>query len=977
MLGISLSTCVGLNAQLANHIEYDIRRIAVHDGMVNQTVTALCQDGSGMLWVGTMDGLYTFDGVRLIRFESKNTGHDLLRMFVVYGLVADTTGTNCVLAASSQGILVIDPVHRTLVPDVSLGLSPGFLKTCFQIEKSTGEGYWLLSKQGLYKLTNKSEKQYDNQFVAKFSGIPFSKLLADPSSPDAVWILPPDSIVCYLKDKTLQYFPIPRTKANSVPRPSLEYWMYTPKGEIVGWDNARNLYHFNALKKRIERTNDPRNLYDLLPMMKRVDDYMEQKPNLKSKIEILAGQVLLGTDLGLFVVRKRPPHYFKIVEALRGEEIRGMYADTAKRWWAGSYKGLHTGHLHQDEVITRPKPSHIWSFMPFDSQLILLAQENPEGFALWDVQMNKVVPDLGLRTQVHTNSAPLSGLSLCRDSQGTIWGGTYRFLLYAISQKPYQFKHWEDHQTQKALELPFVRALIADNSSGIWAGHEKGLLRIVFNNQKKQYESIPLPPELEGISISDLYQDHKHRIWIATKGRGLACLDPKQPERKIQWFDSNDGLCNDFVCRIEGFQNDKVLWISTHNGLSRFDVKTSTFQNFYEDSGFPGNEFNSAASAQFPDGTIMFGGVSGLIYFHPDSIPTIDYKHKTILSGTRYYDGDSGLMSDLLPTPPEGLFLPPYPEYFELFLGTTKFVGQNKLRYRYRLLGLSDLWTYIGGEGEVKFIRLAPGSYVFEAQSVALDGQLGEVVLLPIFVETPFYETLWFKILMILSTMSIGFAAYRYRVRQLLYEQRMREQIADDLHDDIGNKLNLISIVAQNLLKVQPKNEPPSQELGKLIEISRNALRTLHTMLWSVDSKKDRLSSLFDRMQDFADGYLRPMNIKFKFELKQPTPDRNINLQVRHNIIMIYQELLTNMVKYAGPTHITIWVELERDTLCLNIINHHPQSSASDFNTVSAQRGLSSIERRLNRIQGRCDWVEISDERQEIILIVPKIFKNT
>jgi ligand-binding sensor domain-containing protein/signal transduction histidine kinase len=977
VLGLAVSICVGLEAQPENHSDYDIRRIAVHDGMINQSVTALCQDGSGMMWVGTMDGLYTFDGVRLMRFESKKTGHDLLRMFIVYGLEADTTGLNRVLVATSQGVMVIDPIQRAVVPEVSLGLPTGFLKTCFQIEKSTGEGYWLLSKQGLYKLTNKSEKQYDNQLVVAFSGVPYSKLLADPGSTDAVWILPPDSMVYYLKNKTLQSFPIPKNKANSPPGQSLEHWMYTAKGEIVGWDHARNLYHFNRAQNRIEPTKGPRDLYSFLPMMKSVDDYMEQKTILKCVTKTLADQILLGTDLGLFMVRKKTHHYFKIVEALRGEEIRGMYADTAKRWWAGSYKGLHTGHLYQDEVKTRPKPSQIWDFLPLDSQLILLAQENPEGFAIWDVQMNKPVPDFGLRAQVRPNTSPLSGLSLCRDSQGTIWGGTYRYLLYANSQKPYQFRHWIDQKTNKALEMPFVRALIADDSSGIWAGHEKGLLRIIFNKQTNQYETIPLPSELQNVSVSDLYQDQKHRLWIATKGRGLACLDLRQPEKKLQWFDSSYGLCNDFVCRIEAGRNDGTLWISTHNGLSRFNIKNRTFQNFYEDSGFPGNEFNSAASTQFPDGTMMFGGVSGLIYFHPDSIPAIDYQHKTILSGTRYYDGDSGLMSDLMPTPSGGLSLPPYPEYFELFLGTTKFVTQNKLRYRYRLLGLSDLWTYIGGEGEVKFIRLAPGRYVFEAQSVALDGHLGAVVLLPIFVETPYYETWWFKILMVAGTMSIGFWAYRYRVRQLLYEQRMREQIADDLHDDIGNKLNLISIFAQNLLKIQPKNEPQSQELGKLIEISRNALRTLHTMLWSVDSKKDRLSSLFDRMQDFADGYLRPMNIKFKFELKQTTPDRNINLQVRHNIIMIYQELLTNMVKYTGPTHISIRVELERDTLCLNIINQHPQSSAPDFNTVSAQRGLSSIERRLNRIQGRCDWVEISDERQEIILIVPQIFKNT
>lgn len=185
-------------AQPPSSSEYDIRRIAVHDGMVNQTVTSLCQDGTGMLWVGTMDGLYTFDGVRLVRFESKRTGHDLLRMFVVNGIVVDTSGQNRVFVASSQGVLVIDPIKREVVSDATLGLAPGFLKSCLQIEKKIGGGYWLLGRDGLYKL-EKSASQYEKQLVAALSGLPLPKIITDPAQPEAVWILSRDSVAYYQK----------------------------------------------------------------------------------------------------------------------------------------------------------------------------------------------------------------------------------------------------------------------------------------------------------------------------------------------------------------------------------------------------------------------------------------------------------------------------------------------------------------------------------------------------------------------------------------------------------------------------------------------------------------------------------------------------------------------------------------------------------------------------------------------------------
>jgi two-component sensor histidine kinase len=525
------------------------------------------------------------------------------------------------------------------------------------------------------------------------------------------------------------------------------------------------------------------------------------------------------------------------------------------------------------------------------------------------------------------------------------------------------------------MELPFVRALLADARSGVWVGSENGVLRIVYNAEQQRYETDPTVPNLQGITVSDFYQDRHRRLWIATKGKGVACLDMDNPRQPLNWYTSTDGLCNDFTCRIEGSKNDQVLWISTHNGLSRFEVQSGLFHNFYEDSGFPGNEFNSAASAGFPDGTLFFGGVSGLISFHPDSIPASSFQYRTILSAAKLYDKESGVLSILDLSNPAGISLPPYPKYIEFQLGSTEYAEPNKVRFRYRLHGLSELWTYTSGEREVKFIRLSPGKYIFEVQAIPLDGHFGKPVLLPLFVATPFYESWWFGILLLLAILGIAYLAYRYRLRQLLHEQRIRRQIADDLHDDIGNKLNIISILAQKIANKNSENGSKTGDLNKLIEVSRNALRSLHTMLWSVDSEKDNLSSLISRMQDFAGDYLQPLGIRFRFE-EQLATDRNIDLRARHHIIMIYQELLTNMVKYPHPALISIAIKLEQGTMYLHLINQHNPSTDPAFSAVSANRGLASIERRLSRIGGKFTWTETSETQQEIILVVPRIFKH-
>ncbi|MCK6691441.1 MAG: hypothetical protein L6Q97_04995, partial [Thermoanaerobaculia bacterium] len=176
-----------------------------------------------------------------------------------------------------------------------------------------------------------------------------------------------------------------------------------------------------------------------------------------------------------------------------------------------------------------------------------------------------------------------------------------------------------------------------------------------------------------------------------------------------------------------------------------------------------------------------------------------------------------------------------------------------------------------------------------------------------------------------------------------------------------------------------PQSVTPSAidlTLQKLKHVSRDALRSLHTMIWSVDPGKDRLSNLFSRMQDFAGDYLPPLGIHYVFEAPDPAPDREINPKIRYHIMLIYQELLTNMIKHANPRKIVIQLRRQdSDSLVVSLANEYLPVPEHPAFILSAHRGLASIERRLQQINGKIMESSLTPTGQSITLIFPKIFK--
>lgn len=944
--------------------DYSFRRISMQDGLANQIITAAGEDQRGMLWFGTQSGLYRFDGFRVTHFSDRHKG---------FLPTENITDLECLAGASSPLLLVctqgrgwlLDAEYDQILPFSTLGLPDSILTRCTQFEKKDKGKYVALCAGSLYQIEQVGPARFTAQLFANLQDSVSGVIVIDPAEPESVWLLPKVQEIYRVSKSECSRFKLPSFRQNPNPMPGLIGLVRTPNG-LIGWDFVRNLCRFEPASKTFEPVSNL-TLADIFPAISSLDRALNQRNVLRLHQVLQTGQELAGTTLGLFILQNRYNH-FQVPEGMVGSEVRGILTDSSGNWLAGTYTGLFSGALSHKAIKPVSKIAGVWGGIPLDTSNWMLVCENKVGVFVLNRQNNTVRRPLGLSPYNMTGST----LSVCKDFQGNIWVGTYTSLYWSPPGDPFHFNVLNYPQGRIPIQAPFFRALLADRDSSIWAGAENGLFRL---NLRKFPANWSIDTLLRDVFISDLYPDQHGNVWIASKGKGLARYN--RASSSFEWFNTDHGLASNSTCRIEGSDKDKVLWISTHNGLSRLDVSSGIIHNYHEADGIPGNEFNSAASARFPNGVLMFGGVAGLVHFHPDSLHPRTFRYKTFFSHLHLQEKNNDSIN-LYPLPKGTLRLPPYPRLVEICLGFNDFVQPAKPRFRYRLAGAFESWTYTNGENKISLFNLSPGDYTLEVQALPYDGHQGKPVRMHIHVARPLSETWWFRALMLIGLVLISYLAYRYRLQQVLRTYAIRQQIADDLHDDIGNKLNMTNILLQKIKRDYfDKGQPPPREIwAGLLETNQQTLQSLRTLIWSVDPRKDRLENIFTRMQDFADDFLQPLNIQCRFSLPEQVPDKETLLDFRHNIIMIFQELLTNMVKHAPPRQVAVQLHLfAENTLTLTISNKFDEQTARHLHVASDKRGMTTLKRRLDRINGTIKLFKTTDTSQTITLSFSQMFK--
>jgi ligand-binding sensor domain-containing protein len=136
-----------------------------------------------------------------------------------------------------------------------------------------------------------------------------------------------------------------------------------------------------------------------------------------------------------------------------------------------------------------------------------------------------------------------------------------------------------------------------------------------------------------GKPVRSIYIDKKENMWIGAEGGGLILFDPKNGKIAARYSDA-DGLSNNAVLNILE-DNKGQLWLSTFNGLSRFNTSDKSFKNYYQDDGLQSNQFLYNAALRLQTGELAFGGIKGLTIFCPDSIAVRQDTPALMLTGLR------------------------------------------------------------------------------------------------------------------------------------------------------------------------------------------------------------------------------------------------------------------------------------------------------------------------------------------------------
>jgi signal transduction histidine kinase/ligand-binding sensor domain-containing protein/DNA-binding response OmpR family regulator len=343
--------------------------------------------------------------------------------------------------------------------------------------------------------------------------------------------------------------------------------------------------------------------------------------------------------------------------------------------------------------------------------------------------------------------------SITEDLDGTIWFTSWDKGLHSYNPHTNKFVHYQSKPFIKSgISGSFSRKVLVDKQGNIWlTTTDKGLFKIkkledgtfsivsmvlrmakAFNNYATAKHILSLCEGSDG------------SIWIGTRGAGLCKYNPKTD--KFTWYNKQKGL---EAINITGIVEDLKgnIWLSTHSGITKFDIAKNSFTKFTKDDGLLSNDFNTNASFRDNLGTIYFGNYLGIDYFDPSNISVnttlpVLYLTDFKLFNKTVFPNQKGAPLTSVIGETKNLTLDHTQSVF-----TIEYIGINYTRpelnqYAYYLEGLEDSWNYVGSLKSATYTNLEPGNYTFKLKVANSDGKwTGTPLTLKITVLPPWWKS--------------------------------------------------------------------------------------------------------------------------------------------------------------------------------------------------------------------------------------------
>jgi signal transduction histidine kinase/DNA-binding response OmpR family regulator len=570
---------------------------------------------------------------------------------------------------------------------------------------------------------------------------------------------------------------------------------------------------------------------------------------------------------------------------VNSNSIYAIYADEEDRKWVGTLRGgINVIHPHSNAFrhITYSAggennltDNFILSFGEDKNQNLWIGTDGA-GLRYWDRKKNLFT------SYVHNASDPKSISSnfitgILRDSRNDIWVSTWFGGINKLEKNSGSFKHYTCFNTATNAEENNAWFVYEDKDHKIWASTTNNGTLYLFNPKRDSFEIFDrnivnvqcVAEDSEGnfwggnytslilidriqkkhvvykldYTVRFIHEDKNKNFWVGTEGGGLLLFD----RRKGTYlrFTTAEGLPGNTVLRtLEDNKNN--LWLSTYNGLSKFNTVTRTCRNFSQSDGLQSNQFSFNAGLILKSGEFLFGGIKGFNIFWPDSVYDHRDKPAIFLTGLKIdnhnVEADDAFVKKRTLEKINEVSVPFNQAIFSIDFIDLEYTGADKIRYAYILEGWDKDWNYVNNIRTANYSRLQEGSYNFKIKVTRGDGVWSEETrLLKVIVLPPWYRTWWAYLLYVLSLVSASYLYVLYNKRQerLKYEVRLahiekekEKELTEKKIDffthishEFRTPLTLIINPVRDLLQRTGKSEENFELNHELNIVHRNARR--------------------------------------------------------------------------------------------------------------------------------------------------------
>jgi len=432
-----------------------------------------------------------------------------------------------------------------------------------------------------------------------------------------------------------------------------------------------------------------------------------------------------------------------------------------------------------------------------------------------------------------------------------------------------------------------------------------------------------------GSFVDALHVDSRGHVWVGTE-RGLTCLDAAG--RRLATYGEGDGLPNPNVASITEDASGN-LWVGTNGGLARLTGAVAAPAGaavlaFDERDGVTGRICIRGAAFRSRGGELYFGTSQGLTRFRPEGFQANTRVPPVVLTGLRLAN------RPVVAGRPGSPLSRPIEETTELVLShdqadvtftfaALSYILPQKNRYTHRLEGLDRDWSPVGAATSASYVRIPPGDYVLRVRACNNDGVWNmEGVRLRLRVMPPFWLTSSFAAATALSLLGIGALLHASRLRRV--RQRFvavldeRRRLSRELHDTLEQGLAGIALqvdsARQHLGRRPAVVERCLETALRMVDYSREETRRTVNQLRSQALERGDVAQAVREVASELTSNGRP-----EVEVAVHGAPRRMSVAAEHHLFRIAQEALTNAVRHAQASQVSVSLTFEGDEVGLTV----------------------------------------------------------